>query len=183
MEERWGEVNAGRAAWASAAGDVLADVASRYGAVITYAELAEQVQQRTKLRTRSHPRNWIGSVLGVVVTRCRTDGLPPLTSLVVHRADGGIEPDEGTVKARLACYREYADDVPAAVIAQAEAEAALAAAAAEEAARARQTARQTKPRKPPTTRERRPAAREAEVKICPTCFVQLPASGICDTCS
>lgn len=179
--ERWVEVNEGRDPWATAAAEVLTDIASSYGSTVTYAELAEEVQRRTGLRTRTHSRNWIGTVLAVVVTRGRAEGLPALTSLVSHRPDGG-EPDAGTARARLACYRRFADDVPAEVVAQVEAEAAAERAAAQEAAREKAT----RPRRASTRAPKapKPVKREDEPpKICPTCFVQLPASGICDTCS
>lgn len=179
VEERWVSVNEARGQWATAACDVLAEVASHYAAVITYAELAEQVQLRTKLRTRSHSRNWIGSVLAQVVARTRAAQLPPLTSLVAHRADGGLDPDESTVRSRLACYRRFADDVPAEVIAEADAQAAAERAAAEEVTRAKQT----RPRRAAASRApRTPTRDEAPPAICPTCFMQLPASGVCDTC-
>lgn len=179
--ERWVEVGRGRAAWAEAATELLTDVASHYDGLITQAELAEQVQSLSGLRTRSPYRAWIGSVLGLVVTACRRGGLPPLTSLVVHRPGGDPETDLGTLRARLSCYRRFAVDVPAEAIAQADALARAEAAAAEE--RPRRSAPRA-PRAPrATTTPRRSAAREeAAPKICPTCFVQLPASGICDTC-
>lgn len=180
VEERWVGVNEAKGAWATAAGDVLTEVASHYGAVVTYAELADQVQLRTRLRTRSHSRNWIGGVLAAVVTRCKATGLPPLTSLVVHRAD--LEVEESTVRARLACYRQFADDVPAAVVAEAEATAASERAAADEAARAR-APKPRRERASGTRAPRAPKREEEPPKICPTCFVQLPASGVCDSCS
>src|SRR5699024_2745548 len=52
-------------------------------------------------------------------------------------ADGQLGPDEATVQARLTCYCRFADDVPAEVVAAAEA----AVRAKEEEARAEQEAR------------------------------------------
>lgn len=180
--ERWVEVNAARDEWAVAAGDVLTEVAGHYLGVVTYTDLAEQVQVRTKLRTRSHSRNWIGSVLAQVATRSRAAGLPPLTSLVAHRADGGIEPDESTVKARLACYRRFADDIPDHVIVQADEDARAEAAAAAEAERARRSKPRASTPRAARPKTRTPARQEEAPKICPTCFMQLPASGVCDSC-
>lgn len=183
VEERWVGVNEARGAWATAAGEILTDVAGHYGAVITYSDFAEQVQARTGLRTRSSWRNWMGGVVAAVVAECKAAGLPPLTSLVAHRTD--LEVDDAIIRARLLCYRRFADDVPAEVIAEVEAAAAAERAAAEEAARERaaKPRRQASSRAPRAAQPPRPPARKDEPpKICPTCFVQLPASGICDTC-
>ncbi|WP_163544053.1 hypothetical protein [Occultella kanbiaonis] len=175
--ERWVGVNEGSGAWADAAHDILTEVAGHHLAVITRADLAEQVQYRSRLRTRSPYRTWIGSVLAIVVTRAHADGLPPLTSLVVHRAGGDVETEESVTQARFACYRRYADDIPAEVIALADAEARAKEAEAEEATRTRRTGSRTR-----APRVSKPTAPEELPKICPTCFVQLPASGICDDC-
>ena len=56
--------------------------------------------------------------------------------------------------------------------------------AAEKRPRVRKSATPTaaKPRRP-AAKPRRPAAKPDErVKVCPTCFMALPATGICDTC-
>ncbi|HLV56161.1 MAG TPA: hypothetical protein VKY71_11370 [Actinotalea caeni] len=178
--ERWVGISQGTSAWAQAAGEILTEVAGHYLDVITYADLAEQVQARTGLRTRSPYRSWIGPVLARVVAQCRAAGLPPLTSLVSHRADGGTDLDEGTVAARLACYRRYAEDVPLEVIEQADHEARIKAFIAEKEAQERTRTRA--PRAAAAPRQRKQRAPEEAPKICPTCFMQLPASGICDNC-
>ncbi|WP_147915445.1 hypothetical protein [Ruania zhangjianzhongii] len=180
-DERRVGVNEGSKAWAEEAVEVLTEVAGHYLGIITYAELAEEVQARTRLRTRAPFRNWIGGVLATVVSRCHALGLPPLTSLVVHGRgkDGGTE--EGTVHARFTCYRRFADDIPAEVLAAA---AAADRAKAEEAAASTRASR-AKSRASARTRaprERRQKATEEAPKICPSCFVQLPGSGICDDC-
>lgn len=175
--DRWVGVNEGAEAWAGAAREILTEVAGHYLGVVTYADLAEQVQSRTGLRTRSPYRSWIGGVLARVVASCRADGLPPLSSLVAHRADGGIEPEEGTVEARFACYRRFADDVPAESIALADEAARVKKIAVEEAARERRPKAQAA-----APRTRRQSAPEEPPKICPSCFMQLPSSGICDSC-
>src|SRR5699024_2745549 len=82
--ERWVGVKEASDAWAGAATETLIEVAGHYRGVITYAELAEQVQARTGLRTRASFRSWIGGLLATVVARCHAQHLPPLTSLVVH---------------------------------------------------------------------------------------------------
>ncbi len=176
-DERWLGVNDAASAWASAAREVLTEVAGSYLGVITYFDLGDQIQARTGLRSRALFHNWIAGVIGNVVAQCRAEGLPPLGSLVVHRIDEKPAPDESTVLDRLACYRRYADDVPAEVITLAD-DAARAKAAASAAAIRERVAKASR-----TTQSRRPIKREdLPPKICPTCFVALPASGVCDAC-
>ena len=43
-------------------------------------------------------------------------------------------------------------------------------------------AQAAKPRRPRTVKPRPAAARETAPKVCPTCHMALPASGICDFC-
>lgn len=178
--ERYVGVSEGSDAWAEAARGILTEAAGSYLGVVTYADLAEQVQATTGLRTRSPYRNWIGPVLARVVAQCRREGLPPLTSLVSHRPDGGTDLDESTILARLACYRRFADDVPLDAITYADAAAQAKAAAEAEATRERAPKR---PRATTASRERKPKPADEPPKICPTCFMQLPASGICDNCA
>lgn len=180
-EERRVGVNEGSGAWADAAVEVLTEVAGHYLGIITYAELAEEVQVRTRLRTRAPFRNWIGGVLATVVTRCHAQGLPPLTSLVVHGRGKDAGTEEATAAARFTCYRRFADDIPAEVMAAADA----ADRAKEEAAAETARDRRAKPRaaaRARAPRERRQQAPEEAPKVCPSCFMQLPASGICDDC-
>ena len=181
-EERRVGVNEGSGAWAGAAVDVLTEVAGHYLGLITYAELAEEVQVRTRLRTRAPFRNWIGGVLATVVSRCHAQQLPPLTSLVVHGRGKDTATEESTAAARFTCYRRFAEDIPAEVRAAADA----AARAKEEEAAAAVRERRSTPRASSTRssapRERRQPAPEEAPKVCPSCFMQLPASGICDDC-
>lgn len=170
--------------WTLAAVDILTEVAGHYGQTITYADLAARIQDRSGVLSRSLTRSWVGGVLGQVVNQCQASGLPPLTSLVAHRADGGTDIDESTIAARLACYRRFADDVPAQVIAAALAQEAAAQQAHLEAQREataaaqRRLARQSRSRS--TTRT--PPRTEKPPALCPTCFMQLPLSGRCDNC-
>lgn len=180
-DERWVKPTEATSEWAAVAGEVLTEVAGHYLGLITYVDLAEQVQARTGLRTRAPYRSWIGSVLAAVVAQCRADGLPPLSSLVVYRVDSDVAVEEGTTLARFACYRRFAADVPVEAVAEADA----LARAKEEAETPRQRpARQPRaPRAPrASTSTAKPKPAEEAPKICPTCFMQLPASGICDNC-
>ncbi|WP_156253633.1 DUF7662 domain-containing protein [Pseudactinotalea terrae] len=179
-EIRWVGTREGQAIWADVALAVLIGVASHYGGVISYSDLGEHVQERSGLRTRVPLRNWIGGMLAEVVHRCHREGLPPLTSLVVHKHDGqvgvgydevltvqGIAPTDDQLEretyaaeGRLACYRRWANDVPA-----------------------NATATLTAKFERSVQSRRRRSATPAPPAVCPTCSIQLPASGVCDDCS
>lgn len=186
---------AAREQWAAAAFDLLFEAAHHYGATITHANLAAQVQERTGLATRADPKHWIGPVLSVVMRRCAEENLPPLTSLAVAREEaapraGSIITEAGEILAkreqtsalaRLRCYRRFAPDIPDDVVH------ALAVEERERAVReaARPRARESRAgmrtvREPAAPRQPKRAPREEE--ICPTCFTALPATGVCDTC-
>lgn len=163
-------------AWAEAALPELERVASSYGASITYQELAERVQQSTGYRTRMLLANWIGQVLEVVVRRTLDDGLPPLTSLVVHKDTGGVgdgyynreyaqesltDPalrQQVAAQDRLTCYRAYCPDTPADAVPQ------MTELFVQK--HARSTRRQDPPPEP----------------VCPSCQLVLPLTGHCDWC-
>lgn len=166
------------AEWADAALDVLVDTASTYGAVIYYQDLADRVQDRTGVRTSMLLMNWIGGVLEAVLHTAVAQGRPPLTALVVRSTDGGVgdgydqsllhnrgrvvaSPEERARLAaedRLTCYRVYASDVPSD-------------------ARPQLTAQLERRR-----RRAHPKVERPTPATCPTCFVQLPLSGRCDSC-
>lgn len=172
--------SAGLQAWTKHAYDVLVETAGRYNAVITYSDLAEQVQARSGLRTTSPQHGWIGQVLALIAHQNHRKDEPPLTALVVHKHDGqvgkgydevlrvaGLKPIDDPVDrenhaaaARLDCYRRWCPDVP-------------------------------DDAKPTLARRVRsaPAARRektAEVRrggVCPTCFMEMPLSGDCPNCA
>ncbi|MFC9324062.1 hypothetical protein [Kitasatospora sp. NPDC057015] len=166
--------------WTEAAYPVLVGVAGSYRAVITYGELAAEVQAASGVRTKALQHNWIGRVLGGVVHEAHRRGDPPLTALVVHAQDGMVgegykevlevagEPPAGdelarelhAARARLACYREFCQSLPA--------DGGTAALA---------------PRYESTVARRRAAAAaEKPAAVCPGCSLQLPATGACDFC-
>ena len=168
--------------WAKAAYEVLAETASRYNAVITYSELAEEVQRRSSFHSKSQMRNWIGALLADLAKVNQVRGEPPLTALVVRKDDGQVgagydevlrlagespitdplERETHAAAARLECYRHWGADVPA------DAEPTLS-------ARAR------------VVRARTPVVRKVHVEarrgaVCPTCFMEMPLSGPCPNC-
>jgi len=165
--------------WAKEAYQLLIGVARTYHAVITYKELAEKVQEASGVRTSVQLHHWIGAVLGKVVREAHHRGDPPLTALVVHSGDGmvgegyrevlhvaGEPPVEGVFEreyhaadARLACYRRFSTNLPP--------DGGVAALA---------------PRLQATVERRRAREGSPPPQVCPTCFVQLPATGVCDSC-
>ncbi|MGO4604635.1 hypothetical protein [Terrabacter sp. 2YAF2] len=168
--------------WAKAAYEVLVETAGRYNAVITYSELAEQVQRRSSLRTKSQMRNWIGGLLVDLVKVNHVRNEPPLASLVVHKDDGQVgaaydevlrvagespasdplERENRAAAARLECYRHWGADVPA-------------------------DAQPTLSVRARVVRARTPVARTVHAEerrgaVCPTCFMEMPVSGACPNC-
>jgi len=172
--------------WVKHAYEVLVETAGRYNAVITYSELAEEVQRRSSLHTHSSMRNWIGGLVTDVAKVNHVRAEPPLTSLVVHKQDGQVgagydevlrlagEPlsadpldrENHAAAARLECYRHWGADVPADAMPTL-------------APRAR--ARETRAQMPRTPRAA--ATPERRGAICPTCFMEMPLSGGCVNCS
>lgn len=171
-------INEGLAGWAKAAFDILCGVAGGYNGLITYSELAEDVQERSGLSTRSPQRNWIGKVLAVVAHRCHSEQLPALTALVVHKGDGQVgdgyaevlriagidqiddrlEREEHAAISRLECYGRWCHHVPD----------------------------DAKPRLSPILAQRvtRSAVRKDTLRgdVCTSCFVEMPLSGTCANC-
>jgi hypothetical protein len=165
-------------AWADVARSVLERVATKYDARINYGELAEEIQDRSGIRTRMLMHYWIGDVLGTVSRGCHAAGEPLLSSLCVHQdgtigdgyaialaeAYGGEAPADLEMHAaeeRLKCYRYFGADVPAAG---------------------------GRPRLPRQIESRRFALARRQREdtpplICPTCNLALPKTGRCDNCS
>jgi hypothetical protein len=190
-------------AWALAAREILTETAHTYHRTISDTDLAEAVQVRTGIRTSQ--RNWLGTVLLPVVHLCHREGEPPLTSLVVQSRDGMVgdgydevlrvdeqrpitdpaKREHHAAVARLECYR-WAGSAPAdggEPLLPAPTVAARRASTRSSATRAtatRATATGTTTKQPATTR--RVAKSDRPTAVCPTCFLALPATGICDDC-
>ncbi|HZJ05769.1 MAG TPA: hypothetical protein VFD59_09895 [Nocardioidaceae bacterium] len=156
---------------------MLLAAAGRYHGVVTYKELAAQVQHRTGIRTKQLMHYWIGDVLGRVSADCSRRGEPLLSSLCVNaggsvgdgyavavHATSGVtpgDPDDHAAHERLACYRHFgAADLPS--------DGGVPALTPKLAA-TRGRARQAK-------------AIDRPIAMCPTCHMQLPATGVCDHC-
>lgn len=174
--------------WAKHAYEVLVETAGRYNAVITYSELADEVQQRSGLHSTTQMRNWIGGLLADLAKVNHVRSEPPLTSLVVHKDDGRVgagydealrlagehvsdDPDErenSAAAARLECYRHWGADVPDGAVPTVHTRT--------RAPRERATStRAARPARTPAPVERRGA-------VCPTCFMEMPVSGTCPNC-
>jgi hypothetical protein len=161
-------------AWADHGHPYLRALARTYGSWVTYEDFAEELQAGTGIRTKMMLPNWIGKALGQVGLQARDCGEPLITSLVVHK-DGTIGPgyaevyrqrglpvpedlDQAAANDRLACCRFFGADIPAGAVPT----------LTPQVAASRQRRRQ---------RSARPAR-----ATCPTCFRELPFSGICDIC-
>lgn len=156
----------------------LMQVASNYGASITYEDLATALQDRTGYRTRMLLSNWIGQVLEVVLLSTLREDLAPLTSLVVLKDTGGVgdgyynrEHPQGTItdqavlqriaaEDRLACYRAFCEAVPD-----------------DAAPQMTELFQQKRATATPRSKLARPE------QICPTCHYVLPLRGECDNCA
>ena len=126
-------------------------------------------------------RNWIGGLLADLVKVNHVRNEPPLTSLVVHKDDGqvGVGYDEvlrvygqkpihdqleremHAAASRLECYRHWGADVPP-------------------------DAQPTLSARTREVRERQPRVAAPEVRrgaVCPTCFMEMPLSGVCANCA
>lgn len=162
------------AAWTVVARDVLLTTARRYNSVITYKELAAEVQEASGITTIQRLDYWIGGLLENVALEATRSGEPPLTALCVHqdgtigpgyaRATKSVEADPNAdvdllaAEHRLLCYQAYAEDLPA--------DGGAAALTPQVAAR---KARQ---------RKAEPVARP----VCPIHFVELSGTGLCGSC-
>ena len=160
---------------------MLRETASRYGATISYPDLAEAVQHRSGAHTQAQPRTWLGPVLRLVATACHGRDLPPLTSLAVNARDGRVGPSYDSVRQvaglppfaderererhaaedRLACYQHFCAEVP------------------EDAAPVLPPPTRTAP----VTTQRKPQPVELRAPVCPSCFLEMPLmGGDCPNC-
>ena len=184
-----------RAAWAEAARPVLLEAAGRYRATVTYKQLASAVQESTGITTKQLMHQWIGDVLGRVTDECQSRGEPLLSALCVS-AQGSVgqgyaeavehargtrpdDPDDHAARERLGCYQHWqADGLPpdgGTPLRTAHFALARKPRASKPASRA-STPRKASARKSAAAVEPKPA------QLCPRCFTQVPASGVCDYC-
>lgn len=160
-------------AWVRIAHEVLTRTAGTYHAVVREAELAEELQATSGIRTTRPYGRWLDKVLGPVARLCDLSGEPPLASLVVGAYD-----DLPAARLRLECYR-WAGSAPA--------DGGVPAPLSVTVNRPARAARPAKEPRAPRAAKPAPAPRVAKtdkpVAVCPTCFMALPATGICDNCA
>ncbi len=166
------------AAWAAAARPVLEQVAHGYQGVITQKELCAQVQDDSNVRTKQQIRHWVGDVLDVVTADCTTRSEPLLSALCVnamgsvgeryavsveaHTGSAPADGDDHAAAQRLACYRQFdATGLP------------------EDGGFAALTPRLAGAR----DRARKARLAERVAPQCPDCYMELPATGVCDNCA
>lgn len=161
--------------WIRVARDVLSRTAAGYHAVISEGDFAEELQAATSIRTTRPYGRWLDKVLGPLARACEISGDPPLTSLVV-----GPHDDPSAARARLECYRwagsappDGGEPKPLSVTVNKPARAART-------PRAGGGARAV--REPRTPAPKRVAKSDRPIAVCPSCFMALPATGICDNC-
>ena len=169
-------------AWVPIGYRVLRETAGRYNAVITSNELAARVQSESG-RDGGARATWVGQLLELVAMQASRTDDAPLASLCVQSdlsvgdryrrvlAAGGAsitastDVDQRAAEDRLECYRRYASDLP------------------EDGGTPRIPSRTTRTRSVTTTTRSAPRKPERPAAaVCPTCFMQLPATGICDNC-
>lgn len=187
---------AARAAWADAARPVLLEAAGRYRALVSYKDLATAVQQASGITTTQLLPQWIGDVLGLVTDQCHSRGEPLLSALCVsvqgsvgagyadaverNRGVRPADPDEHAASERLSCYRHWE-----AVGLPSDGGTPLRTAhftPAKKPAARKPASRATAPRGPSSRKAAAVVPEPKPVPLCPTCRIQVPASGICDYC-
>ncbi|NEW38989.1 hypothetical protein GV793_08705 [Nocardia cyriacigeorgica] len=170
-------------AWALAAHEVLAETATGYGYFVTVKELAERVQTVTGVRTDAPTRTWMDAILRKVARRCHNAGEPPLTALCVkqnHKVSDSYkyvlelaalpipaDIESHAAYARWACYAAHGADVPA------------------DGGIPPLVPRGGSARRSTGTSTRTAAAKpdpDSRAVVCSSCFIQLPATGICEHC-
>ena len=144
-------------------------------------------------------RNWIGDLLKMIAQANHLREEPALTALVVHKNDGlvgegydevlrlagrtpftdPVDRENDAAAARLECYRRWCDDVPsdAQPMLVAHTRPPRSPAGASGAATRGGSRAPTPTRAAPRSREERRGA------VCPTCFMEMPLSGVCPNCA
>jgi len=119
---------AARATWGLTARERLLTAAKDYHATVSYKELADFVQERSRVRTTQLHMHWIGDVLRRVSVACIERGEPLLSALCVdsrgrvgpgytvvvedHRREPLSHADEHAARERLQCYRYFGAALP-----------------------------------------------------------------------
>lgn len=193
--------------WARSVHTILEETAAVYHATITEGALAHRLLTETGIATaRPHPR-WLPKLLQPLAALHDRDGYPPLTTLVVdgrgwvgERYDDVLRAaqhlpitdptsrERHAARARLECY-QWAGSAPEdgghPEIVEMKASRARAPRAPKEpraAAASSGTGAPRAPREPQPATPRKVAASDRPIKVCPRCYMAIPATGLCDNC-
>ncbi|CAN5528785.1 hypothetical protein BH10ACT1_BH10ACT1_39970 [soil metagenome] len=166
-------------AWTAVAVPHLESVAGTYGSFLTYAEFGEAVQEAAGIRTKILLHQWVGKVLAAITVDATDPEVPLLTALVVRkdqnigagyakaasRRDGETveDPELHAAKERLKLYGLYGATLPSN---GGEPRFTPRVAAVRSGRLASGAPRPDPPKRP----------------ACPTCYITLPASGLCHNC-
>lgn len=167
-------------AWEPFAVDLLKDTARTYNGFVTYKQLGDDVQAQSGVKHDGLLTNWIGGLLGRVINHCVGAHIPQLSSLCV-KEDGTVgegyrhavgvdghtdhvsldELDDHAARTRLDCYRYFGAELPPG------------------------GGEPTLTPRAKATRDWKKAQAKLDEppKVCQTCFVELPVTGICDACA
>ncbi|MBE1552928.1 hypothetical protein GGC64_007020 [Mycobacterium sp. OAS707] len=174
-------MNAALDAWEPYAVALLKEAAKKYNGFVTYKQLGDTVQAQSGIRHNGLLTNWIGSLLERVINHCLNEELPQLSALCVkedgtvgegyrHAASAGggeastldlDQLDDHAAKTRLECYRFFGAALP-----PGGGEPTL-----------------TPKAKAAWDWKKAQAKLDEPPRVCPTCFVTLPVTGICDNCA
>lgn len=194
-----------RRAWAEAARPVLVEAAGRYRSLVTYKQMSAAVQEATGITSALPVARWIGGVLAEVTDECHARNEPFLSSLCVSvqgsvgegyadaveqaRGERPVDPDEHAAQERLDCYRHWeATGLPrdgGTPLRTAHFKTVRKSGTSAPKPRVA-TARTATPRKTASTPRKTASAATAPppkpIPLCPRCYIQVPASGVCDFC-
>lgn len=196
------EAAAAREAWARSARPVLVQVARRYGSLTTPDHVGGEVQALSGIRTREPVATWIDDILDAVDVECVAREEPLLSAFCVG-ADGRVADRyktlavsldavaAGDIEMHAATQRLEAHRLHGAVLPVDGGKPALSPQVAKTRASAPKTTRtRSTTSKSTGTRAAKPKVPtpipakkfEPPRSVCPTCFLQMPASGRCDNC-
>ena len=175
---------------------MLLEAAGRYRATVTYQKLATAVQESSGITATQPLHQWIGDVLGRVTEESQGRGEPLLSALCIS-AQGSVgqgyadavervrgtrpaDPDDHAAHERLDCYRHWdAAGLPSdggTPLRTAHFAVARKTSATKRAPRA------AAPRKTAAAPAKKAVVEPKPAALCPRCFTQVPASGVCDYC-
>lgn len=155
--------------WALHGHDILEEIAPRFGRTIAREDLAHEVQRRSGILTDRPEESWLGTVLGAIAERCRESGEPELTSLV---ADPPVQVDA----TRLRCHQAYGAKIPNPDGGRTRSRSTSSTGRRAASASSRST---TSPR---STTTRAKSSEPRRRPVCPSCFMEIPSTGVCDNC-